>query len=113
MKYNSQKIVVEELAQQVTKDEFFQSMISRYITADLLAFSYMLRPKKTDITIVDVQKADFTLQILKPMLKDYLRNKEKALGKKKSQFTEKERIETLKEMENLVLIYKQQGLIYY
>ncbi|MGL5569617.1 MAG: hypothetical protein ACRDB9_10280 [Cetobacterium sp.] len=101
---------INEFVKQKTSDEDFQSF-KELIQPIALAYQYVMIGKKS-ITIDTIDKMQQNLDLLKPLLEEYVTLKELSLGKSRILFSEKEKSETLKDMEKIYQNLKKEGIVY-
>ena len=99
-----------EILKQVTKDEDIVPFIS-IMPPSMLAFRYIMKCQDL-ITLDKVLKFEYSVNVMIPYTEEYVKWKEKLLGKKRVLFTEQEREETMREVEGLYKLFREQGLVY-
>ena len=99
-----------EILKQVTKDEDIVPFISIMPPA-MLAFRYIMKCQDL-ITLDKVLKFEYNVTMMIPYTEEYVKWKEKLLGKKRVLFTEQEREETMREVEGLYELFREKGLVY-
>ncbi|MGL5718004.1 MAG: hypothetical protein ACRCX2_33685 [Paraclostridium sp.] len=104
------RIEGSEFRKQVIYDEELQSIVS-LLDPVTLAYDYVVKGK-TQIDMDAVQKAYYNEVVLKPYLQEYIKLKEKYLGKSRLLFSKKEKQETLEELESLYHKLKKERLVY-
>ena len=99
-----------EILKQVTKDEDIVPFIS-IMPPSMLAFRYIMKCQDL-ITLDKVLKFEYNVTMMITYTEEYVKWKEKLLGKKRVLFTEQEREETMIEVEGLYELFREKGLVY-
>ena len=94
---------------QVISDEEFVSL-KNYYSPEILVFRFLIRQGRR--TIKDVERMYKTKEFMEPLWEEYIRYKEALLGKSRILFTEKEKQETMKGMDDIYEKLREKGIVY-